>query len=140
MYSTVHQMFTCSCPAWLKSPFFLWKHLTRDQPVPLYRELIIGRTPSFIQICENTTRCRANIDGEEKLDFDVEPQYTSSGNDAPAAYHDIDYGINCTLEDRFDDLYNISFWLVAHVNELQTHQPRKEQLQYIRPSIMLCLH
>lgn len=129
MYSTDSQTFTCSCTAWLRSPFYLCKHLTRDHPVPMYRELTIRRTPPFIKICKNTTRCRANIAGEEKIDFAVEPQNTSSADDAPAVYHDIDYVIDHSLEDRFDDLSDLSLWLVAHVDELRSHPSGKERLQ-----------
>lgn len=136
MYSLDHQMFTCFYSAWLRSPYLLGRRLTRDQPVSLYRELTISRIPPFIKICENTTRCRANIDGEKKHDSKAKPQNTSFASDTPAAYHDIDYSIDHTMEDRFDNLSDFSPWLVAHVDGLRNHQSGKEQLQYIRRSII----
>lgn len=64
VYDTKNSLFTCSCPAWLKSQYFICKHLV-NQPCPQYRDLTINRQSPFIQINVNSKALFANIDGEK---------------------------------------------------------------------------
>lgn len=66
-YVTDKCNFTCSCPAWARSKFFLCKHLVENEDCPHYGEVNIYRTQPFICLERGSDRRRANIDNEELL-------------------------------------------------------------------------
>lgn len=64
-YITDTHNFICSCPAWLRSQFFICKHLVQGQRCPKYHEVTIKRSQPFIQISPESSRKTANVDDEE---------------------------------------------------------------------------
>ena len=63
-YQTDKTTFMCSCPAWLRSQFFLCKHIVQQRQCPKYHQVTIRRSPPFIIIDESSTRVIANVDDE----------------------------------------------------------------------------
>lgn len=64
VYFTDKERWTCSCMAFLRSPFNICKNLICDSPVPPYRDLYWRRSPPFLIIKRVHTRFTANLDDE----------------------------------------------------------------------------
>lgn len=71
-YNTNGKIFICSYPAWQRAQFCLCKHLVDERPCPTYKELVILRCLSFIEIQLNSARAIANIDDKDVINLSQE--------------------------------------------------------------------
>jgi len=130
-YHTDTNLFICSCPAWMKSKFFICKHICKDKQVPAYRQLRINRSPPFIQISATQDRLRADIDGEELPNFPIQEHVTSD----PLPNLDDGQQGEQNCEGDLDDILSVvsNFeWFAAHTKRLYEEPGGRRQLQYIQ--------
>lgn len=64
---------TCSCPAYLRNPFLLCKHLVQGTDLPAYRDLI-RRHPPFLEIRREPNRVIPKFEGAPHAQLDLTKQ------------------------------------------------------------------
>lgn len=140
-YITDKKNFTCSCPFWLSSQFFICKHLTNNTPCPKYHEVSINRVPPFLVIDSKSTRRTANFDCARRMNrrnISIQSILNSDSESTPAPLF-ISTGIEDTTVDeskekiaQVDDTLK---WLSEHIADLKLTESGYKQLEYINDNV-----
>lgn len=144
-YQTDKQNFMCSCPAWLKSQFFICKHLVGDMPCPNYHQVTIRRNPPFLIIDRNSTRLIANIDDEFMGDPSSTVSFAANAVDNAAVDNQLEISfqnepsidnVNDLGERLRADVVKLSEWFHNHVLSITSNAADLQQAKYVNDNIL----
>lgn len=145
VYKTDFEAWTCTCPAYRRSPFLLCKHLVRNQPCPYFRDVCRYRQPPFMVFCRRENVYFANIDNE----IDTTPSGHFTGgvntqnsavalNNAPLALPEQEQQEGDATEDvtAVVEMKNNLTWLSAHIDELSSSSNGQRQLLHVQRTVL----
>lgn len=145
-WETNSTLFMFSCPAWLRSSFFLCTHLISETPCPGYRQVTIWRSSPFFEIDVDSSRVRANVDDEEFTN-EKNNDYIFQTLDTATALRELSQSYEdemAVARDDFEDVRDLSAWLLSHVDEYRKDPASAQQVSDFRwfclPRLQLYRH
>lgn len=141
-YHTDQANFICSCPAWLRSQYFICKHLVQDMACPHYHQITIRRSPPFVIIDNNSARLIANVDNEQ-LSLECSNDHNLRGNStcigglqqeiAMVPHNGQEIQTEVEIKSEVKEIMD---WFHNHVSELASCNAGMRQVQYLHDRIL----
>lgn len=141
-YHTDHQNFICSCPAWLRSQWFICKHLVHERTCPNYHHITIRRNAPFITIEHDAIRSRANVDDEEISTQSEQARSTEIFKDFQFVSESVEMNVEQdthgreAIDSQKQRVVSLIQWLTSHIDNLTSDDSHLRQLKYVEDNVL----
>lgn len=137
--NTNSSLWCCTCPAFMRSRFLFCKHLIKDRPCPIYRDVIRARFPPFLQFRPDDGRHYTLLEPQElpasstalvRRTWHLENDFLSPENEILSS-------TPTQSSSLADDMKSTLHWFLDHVKTISESDDGKRQLDYHNKTIFL---
>lgn len=143
IYIVDKDTWTCSCPAYLRSPFLLCKHLVAGADVPVYRDIIRRRHPPFLEIQREPNRFIPKLEGalQRHQNHAAPPQLCINDNSianilSNEFFADSRESLMKNTAEAAREAKEVCVWMTEHISSLSETTTGSKQIMYINGTVL----